>query len=218
MRLILALVLTTTPAWTEVTTTLDPTAAANPGAVALYLQANALYALGQTAQDPLTVLTAARLLRGLTLTDTALTDTARTPDPAPKAATPLTPLDPQTLLNTARTLDVGQNYTDLTEQVATETQPKPQALRATAATLAPTATQTWTLSFFGGTYAELAILGAGKGNLDLLVTDATGNQICLDKGSADTALCGFTLRDNGNVIVTVTNTGVTQDSYTLLTN
>ena len=211
MRLILALVLTTSPVWAE--DALDPAARATPGAVALYLQASALYALGQSAQDPLTVLTAARLLRGLTLTDTA-----RTPDPAPAGPTALTLLDPQTILTTARTLDAGQNYTDLSEQIATEAQTKPQALRATAATLAPAAQHIWTLPFFGGSYAELAILGGGTGNLDLSVTDAAGAQICLDRGSADTALCGFTLRDNGDVTVTVTNPGTTPDSYTLFTN
>ena len=216
MRLILAIVLTATqicPGPARADDALDTTAAARPGAVALYIQAAELYALGQTAKDPLTVLTAARLLRGLTLTDTA-----RSPDPAPAATTPLTPLDPQTLLDTARSLDAGQSYTDLIAQVTTEAQVRPQALRGTVARLAPGATQTWTLPFFGGTYAELAILGDGAGNLDLLVTADNGSQICLDKGNADTAFCGFALRDNGSVTVTVNNTGTTPDTYTLLTN
>lgn len=214
MRLILALLLITPPLWANPACAegaLDPAAAAAPGAVALYVQAHALYALGQAAQDPLTVVAAARLLRRLTLTDIA-----RSPTPALPAT--LTPLDPSAMLDAARALDAGQNFTDLIDLVATEAQSKPQALRATAANLPAGASQTWTLAFFGGTYAELAILGAGKGNLDLSVTDAVGGHICLDKGSADTALCGFTLRDNGTVTVTVTNSGPTPDSYTLVTN
>ncbi len=213
MRLILALLLTATPAVAGDKPNLDPAAPAIPGAVSLYLQAHALYAFGQAAQDPLTVLTAARLLRGLTLSDTA-----RAPDPAPKSTTPLAPLDPQALITTAQTLDAGQNYSDLIDQIAHETPPQPKALRATAATLAPGASEVWTLTFFGGDYAELAILGDGKSNLDLLVTDAKDNQICLDKGSADAALCGFTPRENGDFKVTVTNSGATPDIYTLLTN
>lgn len=210
MRLILALMLAAPPALAQ--TALDPATPAKPGAVALYLQAHALVALGQQAQDPLTVLAAARLLRGLTLTETP-----RTPDPVTEP-TPLTPLDPATVLDMARNLDAGGNYPDLIETVATEITPQPLSLRATAATLPPGAAQTWTLPFYGGTYAELAILGAGTGNLDLAVADSTGAPICLDNGSGDTAFCGFALRDNGTVTVTVTNPGTTPASYTLLTD
>ena len=212
MRPIFALLLTTAPFWAEDAANLDPHAPAQPGAVALYLQAMSLYGLGQQAKDPLIVLTAARLLRGL-----SLTDTARTPDPA-SPAIPLTAPNPRTMLNRASGLDAGQNYPDLIDSVATEIPTQPKALRATAASLAAGASQTWALSFFGGTYAELAILGTGTGNLDLLVSDDQGHAICVDKGSADTALCGFTLRDNGDVTVTVTNAGTDFDSYMLLTN
>ena len=68
MRPILALLLLTTPALAD--NLLDAKVPAQPGAVALYVQAAQLYALGLQAKDPLTVTTAARLLRGLTLTDT----------------------------------------------------------------------------------------------------------------------------------------------------
>ena len=213
MRLLLALLLTATPALAGDKSNLDPAATAMPGSVALYLQATRLYALGQATQDPLTVLTAARILRGLTLTDEA-----RTPDPAPKAAATLAPLDPQTMIATAQRLDAGQNYSDLTDQIAHEVPPQPKALRATAATLAPGASEVWTLTFFGGDYAELAILGDGKSNLDLLVTDAKDNQICVDKGSSDTAFCGFTPRENGDFKVAVTNSGTAPETYALLTN
>ncbi len=213
MRLILALTLVAAPALAEDNPNLDPAAAAQPGAVALYLQAQGLYALGQAAKDPLMVLTAARLRRGL-----SLTDTARTPDPAPAGATTLTTMDGETMLAAARSLDSGENYTDMIEFVARETPPQPKALRATAADLAAGGTQTWSLAFFGGTYAELAILGHANGNLDLLVSDDKGNHICLDKGSADTAFCGFTPAENGSFVVTVTNAGTTEDGYVLLTN
>jgi len=219
MRLTLALLLLTTPALAQDATALDPTAQAEPGAVALYLQASQLYALGKQAKDPLVVVTAARLIRSLTLTDTArLPDTARMPDPVPAAPTPLTPLDASTLLATARALDAGANYADLIERVSRDLGAKPKALTATASTLPPSKAETWTLNFYGGSYAELAILGDGRSNLDLTVRDATGGVICVDNGSADTAICGFTLRDNGAVKVTVTNAGDAPDTYTLLTN
>lgn len=213
MRPILALLLLTTRALAQDATLLDPKARAEPGAVALYLQASQLYALGQQAKDPLAVVTAARLIRALTLTGSA-----RVPDPAPAAPTPLTPLDATAMLATARMLDSGANYADLIEQVASELGPKPKALTATASTLPPGKAETWTLNFYGGTFAELAILGNGRSNLDWTVTDATGGLICVDHGSADRGVCGFTLRDNADIKVTVTNAGDAVDIYMLLTN
>ena len=136
MRPLLALLLTAAPALAQDAGNLDPRALAEPGAVALYLQATALYALGQRAKDPLTVITAARLLRGL-----SLTDTPRIPEPAAPAQ-PLTALTAQTVLDTARRLDAGQNYLDLTDIVAAEIPPPPKSLRATAASVAMGAAQT----------------------------------------------------------------------------
>ena len=210
-RLTLALLLTATPLRAD--GNLDRAAPALAGAVALYLQARSLHDLGQTAKDPLLVLTAAQILRGLTLTDTP-----RTPDPAPETAAPLTAPDPATMLDTARKLDAGQSFTDLIDSIARQTGPAPKALRATAASLDPAQAQTWTLTFFGGAYAELAIAGHGNGNLDLLVSDDKGTIVCQDNGSGDTALCGFTPAENGTFTVTVTNSGTTPDGYILLTN
>lgn len=210
MRLILALMLLTAPAFAD--GALDPSASARPGAVTLYLQARELYTIGTLAKDPLTVLTAARLLRGL-----SLTDTPRQPDPAPAHRVALSPLDPVDMLNTARLLDAGQVYLDLIEQVASDLQAKPKSLAATASTLHPGHAETWTLTFYGGSPAELAFLGDGTSNLDLAVTAADGTPICLDQGNADTARCGFTLRNNGAVKVTVKNVGDRADTYMLLT-
>ena len=95
--------------------------------------------------------------------------------------------------------------------------PHPRALRATGSTLLPGQSEVWTLPFYGGAYGELAILGDGKSNLDMVVKAANDTQICLDRGSSDASLCGFTLLENGDVTVTVTNAGATADTYLLLT-
>ena len=210
-RLTLALALTATPAWAE--GNLDPGAPARPGAVALYLAASNLYLLGQTAKDPLMVLTAAQMMRGL-----AVTDTARSRGPVPETPATLIPLDPNLMLDTARSLDAGANFTDLIDSAARQTGPNPKALRATASALPPAGSETWSLTFFGGAYAEVAIAGHGNGNLDLLVSDDKGIVVCQDHGSGDTAICGFTPVDNGTFTVTVTNPGPTPDGYIFLTN
>lgn len=213
LRLTLLALVTASPLWAKDAPNLDPKSPAVPGAVALYLSAQGLYALGVSARDPLMVVTAARMMRGL-----SVIATPRQPDPEPKTAVPLESLDAKTMLATARKLDAGANYPDLIEFVAAETPPAPKALRATPSQLPPGASEAWTLPFFGGTYGELGIAGHGNGNLDLLVTDAAGNHICWDNGSADTAICGFTPAENGDFTLTVTNSGATPDSYILLTN
>lgn len=209
-----ALLLAASPALAEIRPNLDPAAPAAPGAVALLLTAQNLYALGQAGKDPLLVVTAARMMRGL-----ALIESPRIPESTGKPALGDHTLpDPEAMFATARALDPGETLTDLIEAIATETPPPPKALRATASQLAPGLSDIWTIPFYGGSYAELAILGSATGNLDLSITDAGGALICQDNGSADTAYCGFVPRDNGDFTVTVINSGQSPDAYQLITN
>ncbi|MEO8244350.1 MAG: hypothetical protein ABI832_18790 [bacterium] len=206
-------VLSARPVLAEDKVNLDPTGVAQPGAVALYMSAERLFSLGQAAKDPMMVLTAARMMAGLTLVPTA-----RLAEPAPMVAADLMLPDAAAMLDAARTLDVAEDLADLISVAGSDVAPQPKALRATASTLEPGASEVWTLDFYGATYAELAIDGHANGNLDLLVTDDKGGQICLDRGSADSAVCGFTPAENGSFLVTVTNSGAATDSYALLTN
>ena len=193
---------------------LDPTAPAMPGAVALLLSAETLYAMGQTAQDPLMVLTAARMMGGL-----AVITTPRIADGKTNASTTALPgFDAKAMIAVAKSIDAGQTYSDLIESEATLTPPAPKSLRATASALAPGSAESWTLPFYGGTYAEVAVLGGAAGNLDVVVADDKGHSICADYGNSDSVLCGFTPLDNGEFTVTVTNSGLTGDSYTLFVN
>ncbi len=212
MRCLALLLLISSPALADDRPVLDPVLAETPGAVALYLQAHQLAALGAGQKDPLLVLSAVRILHGL-----HLTDTARQPDPALAAPLPLAAQDDTALLDRARQLDAGQNYSDLIDMLTREVPPHPHGIAATSATLAPGKTQVWTLAFFGGGHSELAILGQGESNLDLLVTGPGDTHICLDKGNADAAFCGFALVENGDVQVTVTNVGASPAHYLLLT-
>lgn len=209
-RTALALALLALPAWAE-DSPLDPAIPAAPGAVSLYLQALDLAELGTRGQDPLLVLAAARILHGLTLVDTS-----RTAEP-PAPPQPVTSPDAAALLDLARLIDAGAMHADLIDRLAREVSPAPRALQATAATLAPGETQTWTLPFFGGVASELAILAQGSTHVDSLVSLGKDTQICLNTGSAPAALCSFALRENGDVTVTVTNPGAAPAAYLLLT-
>jgi hypothetical protein len=213
LRLTLALLMTATPLMAQEPVNLDPGSPPVPGAVALYLSAHGLYGLGQAAKDPMMVLAAARMMRGL-----AVTAMIRSPEPVPKVVPELGVLEAGAMLDTARKLDVAEDLSDLIYAARSEIPPQTKALRATASVLEAGAAEVWTLAFFGGTYAEVAIVGRGDGNLDLSVSDDKGGQVCVDRGSSDAAICGFAPGENGDFTVTVTNSGATADVYTLLTN
>ncbi len=72
--------------------------------------------------------------------------------------------------------------------------------------------------FYGGRLAEIAILGDGDADLDLLVTDENGNTICLDRSYSDKLYCSFTPRWDGYFVVAVANQGRVRNSYYILTN
>ncbi|KEJ94348.1 hypothetical protein SUH3_07485 [Pseudosulfitobacter pseudonitzschiae] len=72
--------------------------------------------------------------------------------------------------------------------------------------------------FYGGRFAELAVVGDGDANLDLLVTDENGNTICLDKTYTDKIYCSFTPAWDGYFLVAVANQGRKRNSYYILTN
>ena len=72
--------------------------------------------------------------------------------------------------------------------------------------------------FYGGSFAEIAIIGDGDSDLALLVTDENGNTICLDKSYSDQLYCSFTPAWNGFFVVAVANVGRLRNSYYILTN
>lgn len=72
--------------------------------------------------------------------------------------------------------------------------------------------------FRGGSLAELAIVGDGDSDLDLLVTDENGNTICVDRSYSDKLYCSFTPAWDGYFLVAVANQGNIRNSYYILTN
>ncbi len=79
-------------------------------------------------------------------------------------------------------------------------------------------TDVWEVPFYGSSYAEIAVVGDGDSNLDVLVTDESGNTICFDVSWSDKVACDFVPAWNGYFYITVQNTGATRNSYYLLTN
>ena len=79
-------------------------------------------------------------------------------------------------------------------------------------------TDVWEIPFYGNSYAELAVIGDGDANLDIVVTDENGNVFCYDVSWADSLYCDFTPAWNGYFYVTVENRGGVRNSYYLMTN
>lgn len=73
-------------------------------------------------------------------------------------------------------------------------------------------------AFYGGRLAELAIIGDGDADLDLVVTDENGNVICLDRSYSDKLYCSWTPAWDGYFYVAVKNQGRIRNSYYILTN
>jgi hypothetical protein len=79
-------------------------------------------------------------------------------------------------------------------------------------------TDVWEVPFYGNSYAEIAVVGDGDANLDVVVTDENGNVFCYDVSWSDSLYCDFTPAWDGYFYVTVENVGRVRNSYYLMTN
>jgi hypothetical protein len=79
-------------------------------------------------------------------------------------------------------------------------------------------TDVWEIPFYGNSYAEIAVVGDGDANLDVVVTDENGNVFCYDVSWSDSLYCDFTPAWDGYFYVTVENVGRVRNSYYLMTN
>jgi len=187
------------------------------GGVARLVLSHQLYALGQATKDPLTVLNAARLAATVTLSDTPRAR-ERTGDAAPISA-PNPPAAAQMFAAAITLATENEALLDVIDAAQRDVSFAPAVVAvSTASSLSAGQTESWPLAFFGGSLAEVAILGNNSGNLDFQITDANGALICRDIGPSDTAYCSFYPAENGGFLMTVTNTGDAANSYLLLTN
>lgn len=76
----------------------------------------------------------------------------------------------------------------------------------------------WEVPFYGNSYAEVAVVGDGDANLDMVITDQNGNVICYDVSPSDQVYCDFVPAWDGYFYIAVENTGRSRNSYYLMTN
>lgn len=213
-----ALLVALTPAWAQDEgPNIDPLAEAQPGPVALLMLSHDLHAIGIARGDALTVLAAARLAAGVTLTPV---DRAPGEGTAAEAAPGPAPVDAVRMLADARAL-AGEDelLADLVDEAQAEAaQAARTAVSASRAALDPGKSAAWQVAFFGAVNAEVAVLGDGPANLDLTVTDETGTLICTGSSALPRAYCDVVPRWNGYLTLRVTNHADAPASFTLLTN
>lgn len=197
---------------------LDISATGQPGGVAQHDMAQGLFALGRTQKDTLLVLTAAKLVAGVQMTDVAR-DGVRTPaDPAPDGTT--LPPDAAMMLDAARGFaDEDDTLLGLIEVVESQgAQGQISGAERELSALPPGAQDVWTVPFYGGSLAEIGVQGNGDTPLIVAITDENDNRIICPARVDDRFYCDFVPRWNGYFRISVSNTGGLVNSYYLLTN
>lgn len=187
------------------------------GGVARIAFAHQLYSLGLANKDALSVLNAARLAASVTLTDTPR---AHETTGEPADATPLPQLSPAQMFDAAAIIAAeDEGMLDLVDASRREATFIPTVtVVSSPSTLAPTQTDTWTLPFFGGSLAELALLSDMTGALILRVADENGNSVCTGTAASTAPYCSFYPAENGTFLISVTNNADAAIAYQLLTN
>lgn len=200
-----------------------PATQATESAVAQAALAQQLYATGVARDDALTVLAAARLAAGVTAEDGKREVTQQPIEGAPAGEEPDVadlPAEAADMFAKARELAAGDDaLLALIEDAEAEgSRGRIGGAVRELSRLPGGYSDVYQIPYYGGVMAEIAIVGDGDSNLDVLVTDENGNTICYDVSYSDKVYCSWVPIWNGNFNVLVENNGRTRNSYYLMTN
>jgi hypothetical protein len=193
------------------------------GPVANLAMAQNLYAYGMASKNALAVLAAAQITMSIDVTDVERevenkpTEGADATEDGEGTDSPVTA---EAMLASARELAAGdETILGLIEDAEAEgARGRIGGPSRTLSRLKAGRTDIFRVPFYGGRLAELAVIGDGDADLDLLVTDENGNTICRDVSYSDKLYCSWTPRWDGYFLVGVVNQGRVRNSYYLLTN
>lgn len=190
------------------------------GPIATLEMAQDLYTLGMASKDALTVLTAAKLANSVEVKDVERKIETKGDEVAGQEDGVDAPVGVDAMLASAKDL-AGEDEVMLAmieDVAAAGSRGRVGGASQTLSRLPAGRTDTWEVPFYGNSYAELAVIGDGDANLDVLVTDENGNTICYDVSWSDKVYCDFVPSWNGYFYVTVQNNGSKRNSYYLMTN
>lgn len=192
------------------------------GPVSQMTMAYDLYAHGVAQGDAITVLAAARIAAGVDAEDVTLDKTTEAIEGA--AAEEGTgvdmPVDADAMLAKARELaGANEMILGLIEDAAAEgARGRIGGAKRQLSRLRAGHTDIWTIPYYGGRLAQVAVLGDGDADLDMVVTDENGNTICIDRSYSDQVICEWVPAWDGYFVVGVKNMGRIRNSYFLMTN
>lgn len=201
-------------------TNVNTTATGTKGGVATMALAQDLYALGMANKDALTVLTAAKLAASVDVKEVEQKKKTEGTETAGQEDGVDAPVDAAAMMASAKEL-AGEDevLAGLIEDAEAEgARGRIGGASSTLSRLPAGQTDVWEVPFYGDSYAEIAVVGDGDANLDVLVTDENGNTICYDVSWSDKVYCDFVPSWNGYFYVTVQNNGGKRNSYYLMTN
>ncbi|WP_333818257.1 hypothetical protein [Tabrizicola sp.] len=218
-RLAVIMSLVLTPARAE-EPNLAPDAEAAPGAASQLVLAQRLFRRGSEAGDPVLLLAAIRLARGVTVRPAVGWE--RTAGGAGETPQVDGPSDPGSAAALAMLQGLAVDDPDLQDLTYDLDAQLPQG-RLPVATVAKSglgggAEEDWLLPLSGAVVAEIAVIGDGGSVLGLSVTDDSGAVVCARPATKDPALCRFTPARNGFFRVRVSNEGAEASGYLLVGN
>jgi hypothetical protein len=194
----------------------DGGAAPAPRLLALHV-ADQLFAVALAREDALLALAAWRLASGISVTNR----------PAPDGATPAMggalPPGPADMMEAARALARGD--AELTRLVArAAAQPArgrlegPGQVRLQIAARGSVVIFGDETVFRGAELAEVRLAGNGEADLDLMIEDENGIEVCRSTGQTDREYCSWRPRWTGRFRIVVVNTGNVPAQCVLATN
>lgn len=199
--------------------------AASDSAVAKAALAQELFSHARDSKSAVAALAAAQIMMSLDLKDVEREKETRDTEGAPanlteEDDTSEAPADGAAMLAAAREFAAGDSaMMGLIEDVEAEgSRGRIGGASRTLSRLRAGRTDVFRVPYYGGRLAELAILGDGDADLDLLVTDENGNAICIDRSYSDKLYCAWTPRWDGYFLIAVVNQGRKRNSYYMLTN
>ena len=190
-----------------------PALAADPAPLKQAEASRMIYDTGVATRDPLLVLAAAKMRRGLGLSPTDRMAEDGTPGDGA--------LDADAMLATARDLATGDDMMlGLIDDVASEnTKGVVSGPVYNNARIGGGKTDTYrAVPFEGGTYAEIYVEAKGSNDLNLKVTDDQGRLVCSDTDASAIAYCGWSPRSTGDFTIAVQNASGSSADYALITN
>lgn len=200
---------------------LAPTESTQSGPAARVVLAHSLYQAAIEQGDPVLLVAAIRLARGVTLrpaTGWTMTTTgpAAEDQPAGRPAAP-DPASPEVLAMAEALAGEDPTLEDLVYGIVAQV---PHGRHATAieaqSQLSGGQTDTWRVALSGDVPAEFGLIGDGDTVLGLSVMDEGGNVVCSASPRTLPALCRFTPARNGFFDITVESVGTQQNSYRLV--